>query len=60
MLRGSDQDICRRAGRRPSVLVHILVCHDVEALRWSQVDLHNLRLGLDTLCRFFRIRRDSF
>lgn len=60
MLRGCDQDIAGRSGRRPSVLVHILACHDVEALRWSPADLHNLRLGLDTLCRFFRIRRDSF
>jgi len=60
MLRGADQEVAGRAGRRPGVLVHILACHDVEALRWSQADLHNLRLGLDCLCRFFRIRRDSF
>jgi hypothetical protein len=58
MLRTCDQDMQGSAGRRPSVLVHLLACHDVEALRWSAVDLHNLRLGLETLCRFFRIRRD--
>lgn len=58
MLRTCDQDMQGSAGRRPSVLVHLLACHDVEALRWSAVDLHNLRLGLETLCRFFHIRRD--
>ena len=58
MLRTCDQDVQGSTGRRPSVLVHLLACHDIEALRWSAADLHNLRLGLDTLCRFFRIRRD--
>lgn len=59
MLRTCDQDMQGGAGRRPSVLVHLLACHDVEALRWSAADLHNLCLGLEALCRFFRIRRDS-
>lgn len=58
MLQTCDQDMQGGAGRRPSVLVHLLACHDVEALRWSVADLHNLRMGLEALCRFFRIRRD--
>lgn len=60
MLRTCDQDAAGKAGRRPSVLVHLLACHDIEALRWSPADFHNLRLGLETLCRFFRIGRKCF
>lgn len=59
MLRTADSDVPGTVGRKPSVLVHAVVRHDAEALRWSPADLRNLCHGLDALCRLFRVRRDS-
>ena len=55
MLRTADIDAPGAVGRRPSQLVHALVCHDVDAAFWSPPDLRNLAHGLDALCRLFRI-----
>jgi len=59
MLRIADSDAPCAAGRRPSVLVHAAVPHDVDASQWLPADLQNLCHGLDALCRLFRVRRDS-
>ncbi|MCX7865168.1 MAG: hypothetical protein N2423_09080 [Novosphingobium sp.] len=59
MLRTADHDAPGTAGRKPSILVHAVVCHEVEASKWSAADLVNLGHGLDALCRLFRIDSDS-
>ncbi len=59
MLRAADSDAPGTVGRKPSKLVHAVVCHDAEAVHWSPADLRNLNHGLDALCRLFRVRRDS-
>lgn len=59
MLRTADSDAPGTVGRKPSVLVHAVVRHDVDASQWSSADLRNLCHGLDALCRLFRVRRDS-
>lgn len=59
MLRTADHDAPGTAGRKPSVLVHAVVCHEAEASKWSATDIINLGHGLDALCRLFRIGRDS-
>jgi hypothetical protein len=59
MLRTADHDAPGRAGRKPSVLVHAVVCHEAESSNWSAADIINLGHGLDALCRLFRIGRDS-
>mgnify|MGYP001305621990 CR=1 FL=1 len=59
MLRTADSDAPATVGRKPSVLVHAVVRHDVDASQWSPADLRNLCHGLDALCRLFRVRRDS-
>ena len=58
MLCTADSGAPSRVGRKPSMLVHALVCHEAEAVLWSQADIHNLGLGLDALCRLFRIGSD--
>jgi hypothetical protein len=55
MLRTADRDAPGMVGRKPSLLVHALVCHDVDAAFWSPADLRNLGHGLDALCKLFRI-----
>lgn len=59
MLRTADSDAPGTVGRKPSALVHAVVCHEAEATSWSPADLRNLGHGLDVLCRLYRIRRDS-
>jgi hypothetical protein len=59
MLRTADHDAPGTAGRKPSVLVHAVVCHEAEASKWSAADIINLGHGLDALCRLFRIGSDS-
>ncbi len=59
MLRTADSDAPGTVGRKPSVLVHAVVRHDVDASQWSPADLRNLGHGLDALCRLFRIGWDS-
>jgi hypothetical protein len=59
MLRTADSNAPGRAGRRPSVLVHAVVCEDTEASNWPAADITNLAHGLDALCRLFRVRSDS-
>lgn len=59
MLRTADHDAPGTVGRKPSVLVHAVVCDEAEASKWSAADIINLGHGLDALCRLFRIRSDS-
>lgn len=59
MLRTADHDAPGTAGRKPSVLVHAVVCHEAEASKWSAADIINLGHGLHALCRLFRIGSDS-
>lgn len=59
MLRSADSEVPGTAGRRPSILVHAVVCHEAEASNWSAPDIVNLGHGLHALCRLFRIGGDS-
>lgn len=59
MLRTADHDAPGTVGRRPSVLVHAVVCHEAEAVHWPAADIVNLGHGLDALCSLFRIGSDS-
>ncbi|MFC3097062.1 hypothetical protein [Alteraurantiacibacter palmitatis] len=59
MLRTADHDALGTVGRKPSFLVHAVVCHEAEASKWSAADIINLGHGLDALCRLFRIGSDS-
>lgn len=59
MLRTADHDAPGTVGRRPSVLVHAVVCHEAEASNWPAADIVNLGHGLDALRRLFRIGSDS-
>ncbi len=59
MLKAADSDAPATAGRRPSVLVHNVVCHEVDASGWCLGDLRNLNRGLDALASLFRIKTNS-
>jgi hypothetical protein len=59
MVRTSDSDAPASAGRKPSALVHAVVCYETDAATWEQADLQNLCHGLDALCRLFRIVSES-
>lgn len=59
MLRTADSDVVGTTGRRPSLLVHAVVCYETDAATWCAADLYNLAHGLDSLARLFGIRRDS-
>ncbi|MFN4143975.1 hypothetical protein [Aestuariivirga sp.] len=54
-------DVCDREqrmsrGRRPTLLVHRVICTDEDALHWSEEDIGNLRVALNALVRLFRLR----
>ena len=59
MLRTADHDAVAATGRRPSKLVHAVVCYEVDAATWGQADLRNLAHGLDALVTMFGIRTGS-
>jgi len=59
MLRTADQDAIAATGRRPSMLVHAVVCYEVDAATWGTGDLRNLAHGLEALVTLFGINRDS-
>lgn len=59
VLRDADQDMPAGIRRGPSLLVHSLVCYDVDAALWSASDLRWLGHGLDALAKLYRIRIDS-
>lgn len=59
VLRDADRDTPPGTRRGPSLLVHSLVCHDVDAVLWSASDLRCLSLGLDALAKLYRIRLDT-
>jgi hypothetical protein len=42
-------------GRRPTLLIHRVVCTDEEAVHWAAEDLGNLRVALNALVRVFRM-----
>ena len=54
-------DVCDReqrmsSGRRPTLLVHRVICTDEDALPWPEEDIGNLRVALNALVRVFRLR----
>ena len=59
MLRTADHDAVAATGRRPSMLVHAVVCYEVDAAGWGDADLRNLAHGLEALVTLFGINRDS-
>ena len=59
MLRTADHDAIAATGRRPSMLVHAVVCYEVDAAGWGDGDLRNLAHGLEALVTLFGINRDS-
>jgi len=59
MLRTADHDAIAATGRRPSILVHAVVCYEVDAAGWGDADLRNLAHGLEALVTLFGINRDS-
>ena len=59
VLRDADRDMPAGTRRGPSLLVHSLVCYDVDAALWSAADLKWLGYGLDALAKLYRIRHDS-
>ena len=59
MLRTADHDAVAATGRRPSMLVHAVVCYEVDAANWGTADLRNLGHGLEALVTLFGIKRDS-
>jgi len=59
MLRTADADAPGAVDRKPSTLVHAVVCHEVDAANWPAADIVNLGHGLDALVRLFGDRRDS-
>ena len=59
VLRTADRDAPGTAGRRPSLLVDAVVCHEAEAAQWPAADVVNLCHGLDALRRLFRIGDSS-
>lgn len=59
VLRDADRDMPVGTRRGPSLLVHSLVCYDVDAALWSAADLKWLGHGLDALAKLYRIRLDS-
>ena len=53
-------DICDRehrmsVGRRPTLLVYRVICSDEDAMNWSEEDIGNLRVALNSLVRLFRL-----
>ena len=59
MLRTADHDASATTGRRPSMLVHAVVCYEVDAAGWGNADLRNLSHGLEALVTLFGINKDS-
>lgn len=59
MLRTADHDAIAATGRRPGMLVHAVVCYEVDAAGWGDADLRNLAHGLEALVTLFGINRDS-
>lgn len=58
-LQEADRDMPLGTRRGPSLLIHALVCYDVDAALWSPADLKWLAYGLDALAKLYRIRLDS-
>lgn len=56
VLKVADSDAPAITGRKPSILVHAVVCHDTDASHWGPVDIRQLCHGLDALRRLFRLR----
>ncbi len=59
MLRTADHDAVAATGRRPSMLVHAVVCYEVDAAAWGSADLRNLEHGLEALVTLFGINTGS-
>ncbi len=59
ILRTADSDAVAATGRRPSVLVHAVVCYEADASAWGDADIRNLGHGLEALVSLFHIKKDS-
>ena len=59
MLGTADHDAVAATGRRPSILVHAVVCYEVDASAWGDADIRNLGHGLEALVSLFGIRTGS-
>jgi hypothetical protein len=59
MLRTADHDAIATTGRRPSMLVHAVVCYEADTSAWGDADVRNLGHGLEALTSLFGIKRDS-
>jgi len=59
MLRSADRDAPGEVGRKPSLLVHAVVCYETDAASWGPADLKNLCHGLEALVSLFRVRKAS-
>lgn len=59
ILSTADSDAPAAAGRRPSILVHNVVCHEADTSGWCPGDLRNLNHGLEALVSLFRIKTTS-
>jgi hypothetical protein len=51
-----DREQRMSSGRRPTLLVHRVICTDEDALHWPEEDIGNLRVALNALVRVFRLR----
>ena len=51
-----DREQRMSRGRRPTLLVHRVICTDEEAMHWPEEDIGNLRVALNALVRVFRLR----
>jgi hypothetical protein len=54
-----DRDRPNVMGRSPSVLIKAVVCIDEDASNLANVELRNLRAGLDALAEYFGITRNT-
>ena len=50
-----DREQRMSRGRRPTLLVHRVICTDEDAMCSSEEDIGNLRVALNALVRLFRL-----
>jgi hypothetical protein len=55
VLDACDREQRMSRGRRPTLLVHRVICTDEEAMHWPEEDIGNLRVALNALVRLFRL-----
>ena len=55
VLDACDREQRMSCGRRPTLLVHRVICTDEDAMNWPEEDIGNLRVALNALVRLFRL-----